>query len=447
MVCENLSKCGSLLVNETIYKECLVNNDYGTSPDKFLSYGPYKLVKLDQTSIRLVKNENWFGYKDSSDEYYQTKEIVVDLLDDYAESYSLFKEGKYEYIDLEEYLKASNKDSYDEIDKKYIKQGLAVFTSSRLLMFNQNLKGSSRILSIPEFRQALVYALDWDQLKDRFESKSWLYYYLHPFYTPKGEINKYTGEYFYSSEEFQEFFEQYCGDIDGKERAKVLLDEAYNIALDNGYLTESDVIKISFGVQGLNNGDFITNEWENLISDTLLDGKIEFHVYYYADYMNYYMDNNFNIKQEIMWCYPLYIGDLAIKHSLSIKEGLGFTDYRNKEFSITFDEIIDINGKRYENVSLITSVSNWLNGFKDETVHTQIIIDGEKYDTVTFLYSDNAKVTDKIMAECEKFIFSDYSLIPTLDTYNPIVINDNINLNYETELHFNNLDFRFITFN
>lgn len=460
-VCDKLSKCDSLLVNETIYKDCFVKNkdgsistysfnsyyknDYGTSPDNYLSYGPYKLVQLDQNGIRLVKNENWFGYKDLTDEYYQTEEIVVDYLEDYSESYSLFIDRKYERIYLDEYLDASNKDSYDEIDKKFIKKGYDTIPSSKLLMFNQNF--NNRIVSIPEFRQALIYSLDWNYLLDDVSKNKG--YYLYPFYTPEAEINDFTGKYFNETDEFQEVFRYYYGDTSDNgytnERVKTLLNEAYYIALDEGYFAENDTITIIFGCRGGNQEllHAVVSEWENNISDSLFNGKVKFELNYYTDY-----DLQKSIVQDIMWFYPLNLGkDLAIEYILTIKEILGISEYGNEELSISFDEIVDVNGKIYRDVSLVTSLSNWITGFKDEPVKTNVIVSGEKTEQVTFLYSFNARSTNKIMAECEKFMFSDYTVIPTFDSYTPILISDNINLNYNTNLHYISEDFRFITYN
>ena len=50
------------------------------------------------------------------------------------------------------------------------------------------------------------------------------------------------------------------------------------------------------------------------------------------------------------------------------------------------------------------------------------------------------------MAECEKFILSDYCIIPTIDEYISLVVNDNVVLNYNSDLHNNSIDFRFITY-
>ena len=111
-------------------------NEYGTSVDKYLSYGPYKLVEMNQNVVRLVKNENWYGYKNYSEEYYQTDEIVFEYLEDYSNSYDLLVEGKYHKIDASKYLKSSEDNSINDIDEKYIKNGFYIFPDVNLLVIN-----------------------------------------------------------------------------------------------------------------------------------------------------------------------------------------------------------------------------------------------------------------------------------------------------------------------
>ena len=86
LLCERLSNSTFVLVHKKTYNECL--NDYGTSVDKYLSYGPYKLEQFNEEGVRLVRNENWFGYKNLNNEYFETDEIIVEYLDDYSSKYS-----------------------------------------------------------------------------------------------------------------------------------------------------------------------------------------------------------------------------------------------------------------------------------------------------------------------------------------------------------------------
>ena len=127
-------------------------------------------------------------------------------------------------------------------------------------------------------------------------------------------------------------------------------------------------------------------------------------------------------------------------------ELLGLSELNEKEISIEFDKVVDIYGKEYNNVFLTTSINNWINGFKDKEVKTSAVIDGVTKE-VKILYSDNVKNTNKIMAECEIAILSDFNMIPTLDCRNFQLISDKVNLNYDTEIHPFLYDFRYITYN
>ena len=77
---------------------------------------------MNQNVVRLVKNENWYGYKNYSEEYYQTDEIVFEYLEDYSNSYNLLVEGIYHRIDASAYFKANKDNSINDIDEKIEKQ-------------------------------------------------------------------------------------------------------------------------------------------------------------------------------------------------------------------------------------------------------------------------------------------------------------------------------------
>lgn len=471
-ICDKLAQTDFNLVNEKIYNNCFVEKDgvlqniYGSSPENYLSYGPYKLIKLDETGIHLVRNENWFGYSIWKEDYYQTEEIVVDYLEDYSKSYDLLVDGKYDFIDLQYYLEACDEDLFDLVDKKYLKKRYNYNPQSKILYFNSNydsllkmqervnekkdVKYNYTIFSILEFRKALTYALELNSLIKDLESISMsMYYEKHPSYTPRRAINKYTGEPFYNSKEFEEikenYFKEINGDVDCKQLVKDLFNEAYTIALNNGYLTENDIISINFGNQLRvgDEGSVFVAKWQEAMKGTLLEGKVKFY-YSASEFITFYHGfQYFNI----FWSYPDTATDkesLTIEYALTNMENLGFTEFKDEEITIEFAKVIDIFGQEYNNVSLTTSISNWINGFSDKKVNASVVLDGKK---ITLLYKDNADITNKILAECEKFLLNDFSMIPTLDRYDFDLISDKVNLNYDTESHMFFYDFRYITYN
>lgn len=443
-------------------------NEYGTSVDKYLSYGPYKLVEMNQNVVRLVKNENWYGYKNYSEEYYQTDEIVFEYLEDYSNSYDLLVEGKYHKIDASKYLKSSEDNSFNDVDEKYIKNGFYILPTvyslvikpeyERLLEKQEKYENRNyTILCLPEFRKALMYSLDWNSLITPLENQKYLMpsysyvkYCLHPFYTYRTCVNNYTGEYFHESAEFKELYEEcfseFFDNTDKKQKAIELFNEAYRKALEEDYLTEDDVIYIDFAVpyDRTNKVDVIISRWKEVVGETIFSDKIKFvgrgtavigQTPYSDIYLSFY-----------------YQGDYGLDCVIDLYEQIAPPEYqnqkyRNQEVNITFDKIIDINGKEYKDVTLIATIDEWLKGYNDNSVSTTIDLNNETTEEVVFTYRNNPEVTNKIMAECEKSVFNDYCLLSTIEQYNPMIISDSINLNYESNAHYYNIDFRYITYN
>jgi len=55
----------------------IVKSSYGTAVDNYMSFGPYKIASYQpEKEMRLVKNENWYGYTDGKhDGEFQTTDV------------------------------------------------------------------------------------------------------------------------------------------------------------------------------------------------------------------------------------------------------------------------------------------------------------------------------------------------------------------------------------
>ena len=117
-----LTSCTSTwLVYEPYYEAgkdttgTLVTTDYNTKLENTMSYGPYKLVSLqNDKQIVFEKNENWYGYTEengrlvSTTPYlvdgenvprYVTDKIVINVMDDNAAKQAFLK-GEVRYASL-----------------------------------------------------------------------------------------------------------------------------------------------------------------------------------------------------------------------------------------------------------------------------------------------------------------------------------------------------------
>lgn len=104
----------NFLVYEDLYEQCkdktgdLVTSTYGTTLDKTMSYGPYKISSIQEgKQMVYVQNENWYGYQKDKDgnlysmtdfdvdgkkvQQYATTSYVIDVMDDDAAKQAFLK--------------------------------------------------------------------------------------------------------------------------------------------------------------------------------------------------------------------------------------------------------------------------------------------------------------------------------------------------------------------
>lgn len=155
------------------------SSDYGTSVETTRSCGPYSLTEYESgVSARFERNENWYGYKDTSHTYkdaadgsvrrmYQTDVVEILCIPDEAEQKEMFLKGE-----LAEYeLQAGDLEEYRDSESVYTTPGEAVFC----LIFNGNsdalaareletgfdaLATDIQTIALKTFRQAISLSLD-----------------------------------------------------------------------------------------------------------------------------------------------------------------------------------------------------------------------------------------------------------------------------------------------
>ena len=165
------------LVHPETYKSCidmssgLYTNNYGTSIDTFVGYGPYKLTTyLADSKIELTRNEYWRGYYEIEKQgQYQTTHVVYNKVNDEATRLAMFLKGELESYGL------TDADMADYINSDYLYYNnsestwfLAMNPDFKTLEANQKTATPvtpdntvvKTILDIKEFRQALSYSLD-----------------------------------------------------------------------------------------------------------------------------------------------------------------------------------------------------------------------------------------------------------------------------------------------
>lgn len=171
--------CSSFfLVHPNTYKSCIsesqgaYQNNYATSVDTFVGYGPYKLTQyVADSTIVLERNMNWHGY--SEEEYksgtYQTDRLVYTQVTSDATRLEMFLKGELDSYGLTEadmkdyvssdyiYYTDSESTWYMAMnpDKANLEKNQASATP-----VNAGNKVIKTVLSIDEFRQAMSWSLD-----------------------------------------------------------------------------------------------------------------------------------------------------------------------------------------------------------------------------------------------------------------------------------------------
>ncbi|MGN1410332.1 MAG: ABC transporter substrate-binding protein, partial [Eubacteriales bacterium] len=158
-----------ILVKEDLYEANktetggIIKSAYGTGVDKFSSYGPYKIVKYQESKeIVFARNTNWFGYSDDRyDGQYQTTDIVLQQIDEHTTQLSMFLQGNLDSVGLA----ADDMEKYGTSDYVYYTPTsntyyLALNTDYDMLKSREVSGVNKTILTYIDFRKAMSYSFD-----------------------------------------------------------------------------------------------------------------------------------------------------------------------------------------------------------------------------------------------------------------------------------------------
>ncbi len=296
------------LVHVETYDACasvvdgVYTNTYGTSVETTMSYGPYKLTAFQaDKQYTLEKNEHYF---DLSEDTYQTTSIVVDYVKEASTRLELLQQGK-----LDTYgLTIDNMDEYQMSDYTYYSTGDSTFAmcfnpDAAALVTAQEAAGAGKnktILTIPEFRMAMSFALDRNAFclaTSPLNAPGFgLYSGLIVSDPEAGTAYRTTdvaknvlAEFWGVSEEYGEGklyanIDEAIDSITGYNltKAQELFNAAYDKAIADGLMKATDVVEIKIGTPNntsafYNNGyEFLVNNYTEAVKGTKLEGKLTF---------------------------------------------------------------------------------------------------------------------------------------------------------------------------
>lgn len=301
------------IVNKDVYeankKETgnLTKTTYGTSVDKYMAYGPYKLTEFQlDKQITLEKNDKWYGYTDGKHEgQFQTTKVNCQVVEAQATALQLFLQGKLDTVSLV----ADDMESYRSSD--YIVFTPQTFTSkitfnsSKEALKDRETKGINRaILSYREFRKGLSLAIDRADFAAQCTAthKAGFGIFNYNYVSDPS-----TGELYRNTPQAKAALTAYYGvesedQITGydKEQAAQLITSAYNDALAKGDINEGDTVELEFLVY--NNDDalvkvvnYIQKAFSEAAVGTPLEDKIKVKMTADPDYYDHAQQGQFEM--------------------------------------------------------------------------------------------------------------------------------------------------------
>lgn len=268
------------LVNCWLYDSCInrdgvrYSNNYCTSLETTMSFGPYRLSSFGNGCYTLERNRYFFGYRDSDAADHYMADAVELVTADPKTQMEMFDQGR---IDL---VYPSGAEAYDKADGENVfrNTGSAVY----FMVFNPDYDNleiaqekagegiNKTILSIPEFRQAMSLALD----REGFCNAA------KPEYIPA------TGLFASKTIGILDELMTYTRDkemvVYKPSLAKMYFNTAYEQAIVNGYIHKDDIVEICVGIPYPGEEyyelgyQFLTDSYTQAVKGTLLEGRLCF---------------------------------------------------------------------------------------------------------------------------------------------------------------------------
>ncbi|MGM9614798.1 MAG: ABC transporter substrate-binding protein, partial [Oscillospiraceae bacterium] len=293
-----------ILVKEDLYEANktetggIIKSAYGTGVDKFSSYGPYRLVRYQESKeIVFTRNENWFGYSDERyNGMYQTTDINLQQIDEHTTQLSMFLQGNLDAVGLA----ADDMDKYGTSDYVYFTPTsntyyLALNTDYDMLRSREVSGVNKTILTYIDFRHAMSYSFDrTDYVKSCVPASDPAFGLLNDTYV----CDPLSGELYRDSAYAQAALCEVYGvdsvdDLTGynRDEASRLLQSAYDQCLADGNISDTDIVEIEYHVYGTDSlyqkmVDYIQEAMLAAAEGTSLEDRIRFVLVEDQDYYN-----------------------------------------------------------------------------------------------------------------------------------------------------------------
>lgn len=406
-------------------------NTYGTSAETTKSFGPYKLVSFQADKQYVFeRNENYFDL----DGKYQATKWVVDCVPEASTRLELFLQGK-----LDSYgLQKEDMEVYSLSDNCYYATGdstyAMVFNPDRAALEESQAAAGANInktiLTIPEFRMAMSYGLDRAAFCLATSPTNGPAFGLYSSviisdpdngvaYRTTDVAKQVLAEFWGISEEYGEGklyadIDEAVESITGYNLAKAqeMFNAAYDKAIEQGLMTENDVVEIKIGTPNntaafYNNGyEFLVNNYTEAVKGTKLEGKLTFSRddtlgNAFSDAIkNNQVDMLFGVGWTGSALDPYNLMEAYISNNYQYDDSIDYT---------TINCTINIDGVDYT-----ASVLDWFDVMVGEAT-TVKAADGTSVE-MSCGYSDNDPETRlHILGQLESAVLENYTFIPIMD--------------------------------
>lgn len=259
----------------------LTATTYGTSAEKYCSYGPYKLTsfQLDK-EINLTKNENWYGWTDGKHEnQFQTTDINIKIVNSMDTILQMFEKGELDSVALrsQDMAKYSLSSRVVYTPQTYSDK-IALNSDLKSLESRQSSGTNKTILSNQNFRKFLSWALDRETfVQTETPGSAAALGVINNMYVADVE----TGELYRNTEEGKKVLTDVYGDSKtgfDLNKAKQFLEAAVKEEKEANRLKDSDKVSLEWAIynEGWSTAiDFIIKNWVDATKGTSLEGKFE----------------------------------------------------------------------------------------------------------------------------------------------------------------------------
>ncbi|MGM9592912.1 MAG: ABC transporter substrate-binding protein [Candidatus Onthomonas sp.] len=293
-----------VLLNETLYEANktetggITKSAYGTDVSKYSSYGPYKFVSYQESKeVTLTKNENWFGYSDSTyDGQFQTTDIVLQQIDEHTTQLSMFLQGNLDEVGLaKDDMEKYGTSDYVYYTPESFTYYLALNTDYDMLKSREVAGVNKTILTYVDFRKALSYSFDrTDYVKSCTAAADPAFGLLNDVYICDPDSGLAYRDCEYAQNTLREVYGvDNIEDLTGynKEEAAKLLQSAYDQCYADGNISDTDVVEIEYHVYGTDSiyqktVDYIQEALSAAAKGTSLEGRIKVLLVEDQDYYN-----------------------------------------------------------------------------------------------------------------------------------------------------------------